>query len=86
MPDHPVALELLRKIGPMAATSANRSGAIETRTAQEAWLALGHEVELTIDGGETPGGVPSTVVDLTKPEHPILREGPIPAEAVHALM
>ncbi|MEJ2013192.1 MAG: L-threonylcarbamoyladenylate synthase [Anaerolineales bacterium] len=86
MPDHPVALALLQEIGPMAVTSANRSGASETRKAQEAWLALGQEVELTVDGGETPGGIPSTVVDLTQPDSPILRAGPISAEAIHALL
>jgi L-threonylcarbamoyladenylate synthase len=83
MPDHPVALQLLAAMGPMAVTSANLSGAQETRTAEAAWHELGAQVELTIDGGETPGGKPSTVVDLTQPDFPILRPGPVSCEAIH---
>ncbi|MFN2275947.1 MAG: L-threonylcarbamoyladenylate synthase [Anaerolineales bacterium] len=83
MPDHPVALQLLAAMGPMAVTSANLSGAQETRTAEAAWHELGAQVELTIDGGETPGGKPSTVVDLTQPDFPILRPGPVSYEAIH---
>jgi L-threonylcarbamoyladenylate synthase len=86
MPDHPVALALLGKVGPMAVTSANISGASALRTASEAWAEIGDRVELTIDGGETPGGIPSTVIDLTRPDHPILRRGPITAEAIRSLL
>jgi len=86
MPDHPVALALLRAAGPMAATSANLSGTVEAHTALEASDQLGDQVELILDGGETPGGVPSTVVDLTQPDFPILRVGPITAESIHSLL
>ena len=86
MPDHPVALALLGEVGPMAVTSANLSGAGALRTASEAWAEIGDRVELTIDGGETPGGIPSTIIDLTRPDHPILRSGPISAEAIRALL
>ncbi len=65
MPDHPVALELIeRSGGALATTSANRSGETETRTADEAAREIGDRVDLVIDGGEAPGGVPSTVVRL----------------------
>jgi L-threonylcarbamoyladenylate synthase len=77
IPDHPVALELLRITGPLAVTSANLSGQENTTTAQEALSQLKGRVDLIIDGGRTPGGIPSTVVDCTGPETVILREGPI---------
>jgi L-threonylcarbamoyladenylate synthase len=77
IPDHPVALELLRNTGPLAVTSANLSGQENTCTAQEVLAQLEGRVHLILDGGRTPGGVPSTVVDATKEEIEILREGPI---------
>jgi L-threonylcarbamoyladenylate synthase len=77
IPDHPVALELLRMTGPLAVTSANLSGQDNTNTAQEALGQLRGRVDLVIDGGRTPGGIPSTVVDCTGSEPVILREGPI---------
>jgi L-threonylcarbamoyladenylate synthase len=77
MPDHPVALSLLRSTGPMAVTSANRSGAESSLTAQEAFAQLGERIPLILDGGRTPGGLSSTVVDCISPELVILRLGPI---------
>jgi L-threonylcarbamoyladenylate synthase len=77
MPDHPVALSLLRSTGPMAVTSANRSGAESSVTAQEAFAQLGERIPLILDGGRTPGGLSSTVVDCISPELVILRLGPI---------
>ena len=80
VPDHRIALTLLAGIGPLAVTSANLSGKPNTRTAQETYSQLSGRIDLVIDGGETPGGIPSTVVDCTG-EHPvILREGPITME------
>jgi L-threonylcarbamoyladenylate synthase len=65
MPDHPVALELIeRSGGALATTSANRSGEPETRRAADAASEIGERVELVLDGGESPGGIPSTVVKL----------------------
>jgi L-threonylcarbamoyladenylate synthase len=78
MPEHATALALLNAAGPLAVTSANLSGAANTRTAQEVLEHLGGRIPLVVDGGRTPGGRPSTVVDCTRPELPILREGPIP--------
>ena len=77
VPDHPVARALLRAAGPMAVTSANLSGQPSPSTAQEVFAQLGGRIALIIDGGKTPGGVPSTVVDCLGAEPQILREGPI---------
>ena len=77
MPDHPVALALLRLTGPLAVTSANLSGQPSTRTADEVSAQLGGLIPLILDGGQTPGGLPSTVVDCTGTELVILRQGPI---------
>lgn len=77
IPDHETARVLLRATGPMAVTSANISGAQSPVTAEEVYEQLGGRIPLIIDGGRTPGGVPSTLVDCTAPEIKILREGPI---------
>lgn len=76
MPDHPAALDLIRRCGgALAVTSANRSGQPETTSAAEARRALG--IDLVLDAGETPGGVASTVVDVTGEKPRILRSGAI---------
>jgi L-threonylcarbamoyladenylate synthase len=77
MPDHPVSLGLLRLTGPLAVTSANLTGEENTCTAKEVLEQLKGRFHLLIDGGSTPGGVPSTVVDCTGVQPVILREGPI---------
>jgi L-threonylcarbamoyladenylate synthase len=82
IPDHPVARELLRIAGPMAVTSANISGQPSPSTAQEVFDQLDGRIELIIDGGTTPGGVPSTLVDCTGSEIKLLREGPISLEQI----
>jgi L-threonylcarbamoyladenylate synthase len=87
VPDHPVALALLRLAGPMAVTSANLSGQPSPSTAQEVLAQLSGRVALILDGGPTPGGIPSTVVDCTGSEPKILREGPLSqAEIFSSLM
>lgn len=80
VPDHEVARALLREAGPMAVTSANISGAQSPITAQEVQEQLGGRISLILDGGSTPGGVPSTLVDCTTPELRVLREGPLSLE------
>jgi len=82
VPDHEVARALLRAAGPMAVTSANISGQPSPSTAQEVLAQLGGRIDLIIDGGTTPGGVPSTLVDCTGKELKILREGPISLEEI----
>ena len=86
IPDHPVARELLRAAGPIAVTSANISGQPSPSTAQEVFDQLKGRIELIIDGGRTPGGVPSTVVDCSRSEIKVLREGPITLEQILSLI
>jgi L-threonylcarbamoyladenylate synthase len=82
MPDHAFARELLRQAGPLATTSANLSGGSNPRDAQEVLDQLDGRVELVIDGGTAPGGVPSTVVDCSGSQIVILREGAISAAEI----
>ncbi len=82
MPDYPFTLDLLRRSGPLAVTSANISGQENPRTAEDVLRQLGGRIELILDGGATPGGVPSTVVDCTGVDPKILRQGAIPAEEI----
>jgi L-threonylcarbamoyladenylate synthase len=78
MPDHPLALALLRAWGgPLAVTSANISGEPDLCSAEEVAAGLQGRVSLILDGGSSPGGQPSTVVDLTVSPPRILRTGPI---------
>jgi L-threonylcarbamoyladenylate synthase len=86
MPNHPVALAVLRRTGPLAVTSANLSGQASTSTAQEVLEQLDRRVHLILDGGRTPGGVPSTVVDCTGVDLVILRAGPISLEELQAVL
>ena len=79
VPDHPVALELLRAVpGPLATSSANRQGETPATTAAAAARALGDEVDVVLEG-ECPGQPPSSILDLTRDPPVILRQGPIPA-------
>ena len=80
VPDHDVARALLRAAGPMAVTSANISGGQSPVTAEEVYEQLGGRIDLIIDGGQTPGGVPSTLVDCTLSELKVLRKGPVSLE------
>ena len=75
MPLHPVALELLRDVGPMAVSSANVSGCPPATTAAEAQAQLGDAVAVYLDGGPSGEPVASTIVDLTAAEPRILRAG-----------
>jgi len=80
VPDHEVARALLRAAGPLAVTSANISGGQSPVTAQEVYEQLGGRIAFILDGGKTPGGVPSTLVDCTRPKLSVLRDGPITLE------
>lgn len=77
IPDHPDARALLIAAGPMAVTSANISGQPSPVTAMEVFNQLNGRIPLILDGGTTPGGIPSTLVDCTGEQPIILREGPI---------
>lgn len=86
VPNHVDARRLLRIAGPLAVTSANRSGQPSPCTANEVMEQLGGRIALILDGGRTPGGVPSTVLDCTKAEPLILREGPLSLEQIRAAL
>jgi L-threonylcarbamoyladenylate synthase len=75
MPLHPVALELLRRTGPMAVSSANRHGSAAATTAGEAESQLGSAVSVYLDGGQCADNVPSTILDLTGTMPRMLRAG-----------
>ena len=86
MPDYQFTLDLLETTGPLATTSANISGESNPITAQNVLEQLGGRIDLLLDGGETPGAKPSTVLDITGPEIQILREGPILKSDIEALI
>jgi len=85
MPDHEVALDLLKEVGPMAVSSANRTGHPASRTVVDAATQLGASVEFYLDGGPVTGGLPSTIVDCTRDQPTILRRGAIDADEILAL-
>lgn len=86
MPLHPVAIELLRETGPMAVSSANRSGLPPATTAGEAHGQLGDHVAVYLDGGRCADSVPSTIVDLTGPVPRVLRQGALPPDHLRELV
>lgn len=86
VPGHPVARALLRLTGPLAVTSANLSGQAGPSTAQEVLVQLGGRIPLILDGGRTPGGLPSTVVNCVGSEPQVLREGPITLEQINSVL
>ncbi len=82
MPLHPVILELLREVGPLAVSSANVSGRPPATNVTEAREQLGASASVYLDGGPAEHGVASTIVDLTGDRPRILREGAVTAEAL----
>ncbi|WP_029068472.1 L-threonylcarbamoyladenylate synthase [Jonesia quinghaiensis] len=80
VPDHPTALALLQRTGPLAVSSANKTGAPAAMTAQEAHDQLGSSVSVYLDAGHAPGGVASTIVDATTDTLRVVRSGAISIE------
>ncbi|HEY8180439.1 MAG TPA: L-threonylcarbamoyladenylate synthase [Candidatus Limnocylindria bacterium] len=79
-PDHPVALALIENAGPMYVTSANVSDEPDTLDADDVLIAFATQADglaAVVDGGRVPGGMPSTVLDLTAGMARILRSGPV---------
>lgn len=86
MPDHPVALDLIAQTGPLAVSSANRTGHPAATTMLDARLQLGAAVEVYLDGGPCEGGVPSSIVDVTGEAPVLLRAGALSAETLRAVV
>lgn len=85
MPDHPTALALLARTGPMAVSSANRTGSPAAVTAQDAHDQLGTSVQIYLDAGDAPGGVASTIVDATGPVLRVVRAGAISLDELNTV-
>jgi L-threonylcarbamoyladenylate synthase len=87
VPNHPVTRSLIEAVRvPLAATSANISGARDPATAQQVYLQLNERIPLILDGGPTRGSVPSTVVDVTVDPPVVRRVGLIPVEQLEELL
>jgi L-threonylcarbamoyladenylate synthase len=71
---------------PLTATSANISGGHEMSDPAEVTAVFERQIELIVDGGRTPGGAPSSLLDLTSPEPRVLREGQISTERIRAVL
>jgi L-threonylcarbamoyladenylate synthase len=80
MPLHPVALEVLREVGPMAVTTANKIGQPSPGTAEEARDQLEYAVRIYLEAGQAVDPAPSTIVDVTGDVPRVLRDGAIPFE------
>ncbi len=87
VPDHPTSWAIITALdAPLAASSANLSGQPSPITAEEVMAQLGGRVTLILDGGQCPGGRPSTVIDLTCAPPRLLRAGPVTAAALRAIL
>jgi tRNA threonylcarbamoyl adenosine modification protein (Sua5/YciO/YrdC/YwlC family) len=91
MPDHPVARELLERTGPLAVSSANRTGMPAATDADQAEEMLGDDVDVIVDGGPvddaaTGGGLASTIVDVTRTPGRVLRRGALSLEDLNAVL
>src|ERR1700689_612061 len=86
MPLHPVALDLLRRTGPMAVSSANLHSEPAATSADEAQQQLGNSVAVYLDGGQCADNVPSTILDLTGTVPRMLRAGAISVDALRKVV
>ena len=87
VPDHPVPRALARALGaPITGTSANRTGGPAPTTAGAVCAELGGEVDQIIDAGECPGGVASTVLDLTGPTPVLVRAGAVTVSEIERVI
>jgi L-threonylcarbamoyladenylate synthase len=83
MANHPMPIAIIRGLGvPIVGTSANLSGKPSALTAEEVRTQLGDKVDMIIDGGRCPGGIESTIVDLSGEAPRIIRQGAIPPEEI----
>jgi tRNA threonylcarbamoyl adenosine modification protein (Sua5/YciO/YrdC/YwlC family) len=86
MPDHEVALEILERTGPLAVSSANLTGMPAALDADHAEEMLGDKVEVIVDAGESPGGLASTIVDVTGDQGRVRRRGALSLAALTAVL
>jgi tRNA A37 threonylcarbamoyladenosine synthetase subunit TsaC/SUA5/YrdC len=86
MPDHPVALAVLERTGPLAVSSANKTGRPAATDADEALEMLGDDVAVVVDAGESPGGEASTIIDVTGSQGRVLRRGALSLEELNAVL
>jgi L-threonylcarbamoyladenylate synthase len=88
VPDHPVALGLIGAAGPLATSSANRSGEPETLDADEVEVAFADsdEVAAVLDGGPVPGGIASSVLDMSGERPRLVRDGALPRAELEAVI
>jgi L-threonylcarbamoyladenylate synthase len=86
MPDHEVALELLSRTGPLAVSSANRTGMPAATDADAAEEMLAESVSVLVDGGPTPGSTPSTIVDVTGAKGRVLRLGAVDLDRLNEVV
>ncbi len=86
MPDHEIALELLERTGPLAVSSANKTGLVPATDADVAEEMLGEYVALVVDGGPTPGSEASTIVDVTTTPGRVLRRGALSLDELNAVL
>ncbi|GAB7031010.1 L-threonylcarbamoyladenylate synthase [Streptomyces sp. NPDC021749] len=86
MPLHPVAIELLTDVGPMAVSSANLTGHPSPQDCDAAQQMLGDAVSVYLDGGPTPAAVPSSIVDVTGKVPVLLREGALSADELRKVV
>jgi L-threonylcarbamoyladenylate synthase len=87
IPDHPVPLALIKGLGkPIVGTSANLSGQPSALTAIEVQAQIGDKIEMVIDGGRCPGGIESTVIDLSGEKPVIRRQGAISIERLRKIL
>ena len=89
MPDHEIAREILERTGPLAVSSANKTGMPAATDADPAEQMLGDEVAVIVDAGpvgEESSGEPSTIIDVTGPRGRVLRRGALSVERLNAVL
>ncbi|WP_369184921.1 L-threonylcarbamoyladenylate synthase [Streptomyces sp. Y1] len=85
MPDHPLALDLLKATGPLAVSSANLTGHASPQDCDAAQSMLADTVAVYLDGGPTPAAVPSSIVDVTGQVPVLVRAGAISAQRLREI-
>jgi L-threonylcarbamoyladenylate synthase len=86
MPDHEVTLAVLERTGPLAVSSANKTGRPAATDAEQAIAMLGEDVAVVVDAGTSPGGEASTIVDVTGSQGRVLRRGALSLEALNEVL